>query len=198
MNSLSFKSSSPDNKAIAMNVSEAVDRSIRLTNAYIVLNTMMHKINARGSDSDSSFNQVATVNGHNAVGIDKSRGLASSNDIRSSNNHDHEQLLLHSMHDKIAQSLKTVEMVASNEWGNCGQLYYRQNNYVKALKCFTEKLKLLCNQSNNLRVATLLSEFARDENCTTALYAARTKAMMPSFLDLALTVDVCTTLHWYD
>ena len=104
------------------------------------------------------------------------------------------------VYDEIAQSVRLVEMVASNEWNNCGFLFYQQNNYIKALKCFNEKLKLLCNRSTNLRVSTVLnSEFIyynNKGNYSQVLQKARTMDMLPEFSALPLTTDVCTTLHW--
>ena len=163
------------------NTSEVIERSIRLTNAFIVLNVMLHKVIAKmDGNIPTSQNQVALMTTNNGIVHN-------------------EHLLYSGIHERLTQSLKTIEMVASSEWTNCGLLFYRQNNYPKALKCFTEKLKLLCNNSNNQRVSTVLSEFVHDRgmgNYSGILITARTKAIVPHFLDLQLTSDICSTLHW--
>ena len=163
------------------NTSEVIERSIRLTNAFIVLNVMLHKVIAKMDGKiPITQNQVALMTTNNGI-------------------MHNEHLLYSGIHERLTQSLKTIEMVASNEWTNCGLLFYRQNNYPKALKCFTEKLKLLCNKSNNQRVSTVLSEFVHDRgmgNYSGILITARTKAIVPHFLDLQLTSDICSTLHW--
>lgn len=181
MYSIGFKTTGDKTKSL--NTSEVIERSIRLTNAFIVLNVMLHKVIAKMDGN------IPTTTTHNQV------ALTTTNNGIMHNEH----LLYSGIHERLTQSLKTIEMVASSEWTNCGLLFYRQNNYLKALKCFTEKLKLLCNHSNNQRVSTVLSEFVHDRgigNYSGILITARTKTIVPHFLDLQLTTDICSTLHW--
>jgi len=202
MNSISFKSSDK-----TLNTSEVIERSIRLTNAFIVLNVMLHKVVAKMDGTSiiiPTNSQVALKKDGSSIrgpnNIDKHHpegGLKTS--TRQGVLHDNDHLPSDSsVHQMIMQSLKAIEMVASNEWTNCGLLFYRQKNYPKSLKCFTEKLKLLCNHSNNLRVSTVLNEFTQHEsNYSDLLFKARTKAVIvPQFLDLQLTADTCSTLNW--
>jgi tetratricopeptide (TPR) repeat protein len=179
MYSIGFKTTG--DKTNNLNTSEVIERSIRLTNAFIVLNVMLHKVIAKMDGTiPTTQNQVAMMTTNNGI-------------------MHNEHLVYSSIHERLTQSLKTIEMVASSEWTNCGLLFYRQNNYPKALKCFTEKLKLLCNHSNNQRVSTVLSEFVHDRgagNYSGILITARTKTIVPHFHDLQLTTDICSTLHW--